>query len=184
MKKIILSLLCLTFSITLFAQKTLPEIKDGTTLKCSAYVQGQEFPLDLTLKSIAGPVTMLWAVEGYGDGAFVMSTKALENATQMYVTTQPATGETKLSDSETFGMISKVAYKALAETKTLTYGGIKFKLKTPDANPMKINGKEIDATHVVSEDGKLELWVLNNPNLPLVLQSAGFPTDIVVIEIK
>ena len=49
---------------------------------------------------------------------------------------------------------------------------------------MKIGGKEIDATHIVSEDGKLELWILNNANLPLVLQSVGFPTDIVVAEIK
>ena len=184
MKKIFLSLFCLGLSITLFAQKTLPEIKAGTTLKCSAYVQGQEFPLGLTLKSITGAITMIWTVDGYGDGTFVMSEKAAESANKMYVSTQPTLGETKLADDETFGMISKAAYKALMDTKTFTYSGMKFKVKTPAAAPMKVGGKEIDATHIVSEDGKLELWVLNNPNLPLLLQSAGFPTDIVVTEIK
>jgi len=184
MKRIILSFLCLISSITLFAQKMLPELKAGTTLQCSAYVQGQEFPLLLTLKSVTSPVSMAWTVDGYGDGTFVMSGKALESATKMYVTTQPTLGETKLADDETFGMISKTAYKALADTKMLTYGGMKFKIKTPAASPMKIGGKEVDVTHVVSEDGKLELWVLNNPNLPLVLQSAGLATDILVTEIK
>lgn len=183
MKKIFLSLLCIGFSLGVFAQKTLPEIKAGTTLQCIAYVQGQEFPLGLTLTKIDGPVTIAWTVEGYGDGSFVMSQKALESGTKMFVTTQPATGETKLSDDETFGLISKAAYKTLVDTKTLTYAGMKFKLKAP-ATPVKISGKEIDASHIVSEDGKLELWILNNPKLPLVIQSAGLPTDMVVAEIK
>ena len=183
MKRILLSLFCLSFSLASFAQKTLPEIKAGTTLQCVAYVQGQEFPLGLTLKSIAGPVTMLWTVDGYGDGAFVMSSKALESASKMYVTTQPATGETKLGDDETFGLISKAAFKTLTDTKTLTYGGIKFKLKTP-ATLVKIDGKEIDVIHILSEEGKLELWILNNPNLPLLVQSSGFPTDILITAIK
>lgn len=184
MKKIFLSLLCLSISIASFAQKTLPEIKAGTALQCIAYVQGQEFPLGLTLKSIDGPVNVLWSVEGYGDGSFVMSAKALEGATKMYVTTQPSTGETKLGDDETFGMISKAAYKSLVDTKALTYGGVKFKVKTAANSTMKIGGKEMDVTHIASEDGKAELWILNNPNLPLLLQSAGFPTDIIVTEIK
>ena len=49
---------------------------------------------------------------------------------------------------------------------------------------MKIGGKEVDATHVVSEEGKVELWVLNNAAFPFILQSAGLPTDIVVSAIK
>ena len=49
---------------------------------------------------------------------------------------------------------------------------------------MKIGGKEMDATQIVSEDGKIELWILNNPNFPFILQTAGLPIDIVVSEIK
>ncbi len=49
---------------------------------------------------------------------------------------------------------------------------------------MSINGKEVDATHVASEDGKLELWILNNSNFPFILQTAGMSIDIVISEIK
>jgi hypothetical protein len=184
MKKIFLSLLYLSFSLNLLAQKALPELKVGTVMQCSAFVQGQEFPLVLTLKSISGPVSIAWSVEGYGDGTFEMSAKALEGATMFSLPTQPALGLTKLADTETFGIISKAAYKTLAETKVFTYNGVKFKVKTPEPNPMKWAGKEADVTHIISEDGKIELWILNNPNFPLMVKTAGLPTDILVNEIK
>lgn len=184
MKRLLISLLCLGFFITAQAQKVLPEVKVGTVLYCSAFVQGQELPLILTLKSIAGPVSIGWSVDGYGDGSFDMSAKALENANQFSVPTQPALGATKLGDTETFGFLSKAAYKSLMETKTFTYGGMKFKIKSSDASAMKIGGKEMDVSHVESEDGKLQLWILNNPNLPLMLQTAGLATDILVVDIK
>jgi hypothetical protein len=96
---------------------------------------------------------------------------------------QPGLGSTKLSDTETYGLISKSAYKSLIDTKGFTYNGMKFKVKT-DAAVMKIGGKEIDASVVSSEDGKLTLWILNNPNLPFIVQTAGMPIDLVVTEIK
>jgi hypothetical protein len=184
MKKIIVTLIAFVSSVAVYAQKTLPEIKVGTVFNCSAYVQGQEFPLSLAVKSIAGPVSIAWTVEGYGEGTFEMTTKALESATKMAVVTQPSLGANKLPEDETFGIISKEAYKTLADKKAFTYSGVNFKVKSPDTSPMKIGGKEIDATHVVSEDGKVELWVLNNAAFPFILQSAGLTTDIVVAEIK
>lgn len=184
MKKIIFTLIAFVFSVALYAQKTLPEIKTGTVLNCSAYVQGQEFPLLLTLKSIAGPVSFAWAVDGYGEGTFEMTAKSLESGSKFHVTTQPALGATKLADDETFGIISKSAYKALIDKKVFAYNGINFKIQTPDSKPMKLNGKEADATHVISEDGKMELWILNNATFPLILQSVGLATDIIVGEIK
>ncbi len=183
MKKIFLSLMCLSFSMALFAQKTLPEIKDGTQMNASVYAQGQELPLGLKVKTDKGTFTLAWSVEGYGDGEFVMSEKALEGGTSIFLT-QPGLGTTKLSDSETYGLISKAAFKSLVDTKGFTYNGIKFKAKTTGISPMKIGGKEIDVTQVASEDGKIELWILNNPNLPFILQTAGMPFDTIVTEIK
>ncbi|TKB96589.1 hypothetical protein [Pedobacter cryotolerans] len=183
MKKIMLTLAAVVFAITTFAQKTMPEIKVGTIFSSSAFVQGQEFPLLLTVKSIDGPVSIGWAVDGYGEGSFDMSKKAFDSANKMLQVTQPSLGATKLADDETFGLISKSAYKSLTENKTFTYSGVKFTLKTP-ALAFKLNAKEVDATNVISEDGKLELWILNNPNFPFILQSNGMPTDIVVLDIK
>ncbi|MES2418341.1 MAG: hypothetical protein V4541_09145 [Bacteroidota bacterium] len=183
MKKIFLFLLCLGFSLSLFAQKVLPEIKIGTALYSSAFVQGQEYPLVLTIKSIAAPVTLAWSVEGYGDGTFEINEKALKDGTEMFMG-QPGLGATKLGDAETYGLISKTAFKTLTDTKAFTYNNIKFKVKTPDSNPMKIGGKEIDAIHVVSDEGKVELWILNNPSLPIILQTVGLGIDVMVNEIK
>ena len=183
MKKIFLSLFCLSLSITLCAQKMLPEIKDGTKMTASAFLQGQAYPLNFAVKSTKAPVTIAWSVEGYGDGEFVISEKALESGNAIYLI-QPSLGTTKLSDSETYGLISKAAYKSLIDTKEFTYSGIKFKAKTTALIPMKIGGKEMDATQIVSEDGKIELWVLNNPSFPFILQTAGLPIDIVVSEIN
>lgn len=184
MKTLLFSLLCICVLSTANAQKTLPEIKAGTVMYASAFVNGSEFPLELSIKNLSAPLSIGWSVEGYGEGSFEMSEKAVESAANLSSTGQPALGVTKLNDNETFGIISKAAYKTLAETKTFIYGGSTYKIKTDDANPLKLSGKEIDVTHVSSEDGKIELWILNNPSLPLILQSSGLETDISISEIK
>lgn len=183
MKKIVFLLLSLSFFTTVYGQKTLPEVKVGTVMNASAFVNGQQYPLILTVKSTTAPVILTWSVEGYGDGTFEMTAKAIESATKIY-TGQTALGATKLSDDETFGILSKAAFKALADTKSFTYNGAKFKVQTPDSKPLKLEGKEADAIHVISEDSKIELWVLNNPALPLLMQTSGLPTDITVNSIK
>ncbi|RYD80858.1 MAG: hypothetical protein EOP55_00950 [Sphingobacteriales bacterium] len=184
MKKIIAICFCLAVAVGVKAQKTVPEIKAGTVMYANAFVQGQEFPLLLTVKSITAPVSIAWSVEGYGEGAFEMSAKSVDNGTQLLAVTQPALGVTKLSDTETFGIISKAAFKTLSDTKAFTYGGINFKVKTPETAAVKISGKEVDVFHVISEDGKQELWILNSAAFPLIVQSSGQATDITISEIK
>jgi len=150
----------------------------------SAFVGGSEYPLELSIKSLSAPFSIGWAVDGYGEGSFEMSDKALADATGLSATGQPSLGVTKLSDNETFGVISRAAYKNLAETKTFSYGGLTYTVKTPDDSPLKLAGKEVDATHVISDKGKIELWILNNPSFPIILQSSGLDTDISISEIK
>ena len=181
MKKIIFTILSIGLFFSASAQKLLPEIKAGTTLSSHVYVQGQELPLVLTLKTITAPVVLNWAVDGYGEGSFEMSANALEKGTAIYMG-QPGMGLTKLADNETYGLISKAAFKSLIDTKAFTYNGATFKVKSP-ATVMKLGTKEADVIHVVN-DQKIELWILNNPNMPLILQTAGLPIDVVVVEIK
>jgi hypothetical protein len=182
MKKIFLTLLSLSLFTIAFAQRTLPEIKDGTKMMANVFVSGQEYPVAFTIKSAKAPVNIAWSLDGYGDGDFIVSEMGLNSGSAMYMA-QPGIGTTKLSDTETYGLISKAAYKSLVDNKGFTYNGMKFKVKT-DAPAMKIGGKEIDATAISTEDGKLQLWILNNPNLPLIVQTAGMPIDMVVTEIK
>ena len=184
MKTLFLSLLCVCILTTANAQKTLPDVKVGTIMYATALVNGSDFPVELSIKSLSAPFSIGWSVEGYGEGSFDMSNKALDSAMNISSSGQPALGATKLNDNETFGIISRTAYKSLAATKSFTYSGMKYKVKTPDNAPFKLGGKEIDVTHVTTEDGKIELWILNNPTFPLILQSSGLETDITVSEIK
>ncbi len=183
MKKILFTLVCISFFGSTYAQKTLPEIKKGTTMLASAFLGGQEFPLTLTIKSLTAPFAIDWTVEGYGDGTFEMSEKALEGATQLALG-QPALGTTKLADDETFGLIAKTAFKSLTDNKFFTYNGIKFLAKTADGKSFKIGDKEIDVIYVTTEDSKIELWILNNPNLPFIMQSSGLATDVLINALK
>lgn len=182
-RKIAFTLCCLGLVAMAYAQQLKPEIKVGTILGATVFVQGQEVPVTFTIKRLEAPVTLAWVVDGYGEGAFEMSQKAIENGKEIY-TQQPPQGTTKLSDSETFVLISKAAYKALVTNKSFAYNGLNFKPKETGLNPMKLGGKEIDATQVVSEDGKVEIWILNNPDFPLILQTAGLGMDLVINEIK
>lgn len=183
MKKIMFILCGLGILSTAQAQKTMPEIKAGTTLNATAYVQSQEVPVLFTIKRIEAPITFAWYVDGYGEGQFEISQKGFESGKSIYME-QPPQGTTKLSDGETYGLISKDAYKSLVDNKAFTYNGIKFKAKETGLKPMKLADKEVDATQVASEDGKVELWILNNPSFPLILQTAGLNLDIVIHEIK
>lgn len=162
----------------------MPEIKSGTTITSIAIVQGQQIPLFLTTNSIADGISLGWAVEGYGDGSFKMNAKAIENGNKMFMITQPAMGETKLADDETFGFISKSTFKSLLESKSFNYKGLKFNLKTSSNAAPKINGKEADAINVISVDVKYEFWLLNNLSFPLIIQSSGLTPDIIISEIK
>jgi len=184
MKKLIAVCFCLCICLGVNAQKSVPEIKVGSNLYCTAIVSGQEFPLLLTVKTLSAPYSMAWSVEGYGDGSFETSAKAFESGDQFAQVSQPALGVTKLNDNQTFFTISKAAFKSLSDTKSFTYSGAKFKLKTPESAAVKINGKDADTFHVISEDGKMEFWILNNADFPLIVQSSGLATDIIVTEIK
>lgn len=183
MKKIMLTLCFLGFLSIAYAQKAMPEIKAGTTLGATVYVQGQEVPVLFTIKRVEAPITFAWYVDGYGEGQFEISQKGYESGKGIYME-QPPQGTTKLSDSETYGLISKEAYKSLVDTKSFVYNSIKFKAKETGLKPMKLAEKEVDATQVASEDGKVELWILNNASFPLILQTAGLGLDVVIHEIK
>ena len=61
MKKILLTFFALCLTIVVFAQKLSPTIKEGTVISSSAFVQGQEFPLMLKIKSAVTPFAIEWA---------------------------------------------------------------------------------------------------------------------------
>ena len=168
--------------MTTFAQKVVPEIKDGTSIMLSVAVQGQEIPVYLTVDKIASAPIVKWSVDGYGDGAMQMTEKGMNEGT-MFFTGQPATGTTALADTETWSVLSKAAFKSLVANKSFSYNGMKFTVKD-GAPDFKIDGKVIDSFTVTSDQGGQTICVLNNASFPLVLQTVGMPMDTLVQMIK
>lgn len=182
MKSVKLTILMLLFSVITFAQKFNPEIKDGTTMSSYVVMSGSEIEVGLSISSNDSGVGINWVVVGFGEGTFQMSKEAVEKGTKMYGG-QPLPGITTLSSNETFALISKAAFKSLKETKAFTYNGFNFINKT-STESVKINGQEADVIFVGTEQGGVNLWILNNPEFPLIIKSNGLPIDLYISDIR
>jgi hypothetical protein len=170
-------LFCLT--ATAFAQKYVPQIKNGTVLNYSAHSRafGQDIPLTLTLASITAPVQMKYSVPQLGNGVFEMSAKAMESGKKMAIKEPSTNSVTKLKDDETLAVLSKNTFTNLTTNKTFELNGQTFTV-TADTTVYKINDKEADVFYAVTANGKTKLWILNNPDFPLVCKLQGGPQGI------
>lgn len=170
-------ILCLT--TTTFAQKYVPQLKNGSVLNYSAHSRafGQDIPLTLTIGSITAPVQLKYSIPQLGNGTFEMSAKAMESGKKMALKEPQMDGVTKLKDDETFAVISKSTFSNLTTNKTFVLNGQTFNVTT-DATPYKINDKEADVFYATTANGKTKLWILNNPDFPLICKLEGGPQGI------
>ncbi|WP_299515006.1 hypothetical protein [Mucilaginibacter sp.] len=170
MKKIMLAPLFILLTTAVFAQKYIPIIKPGTVMSYTAYLRnlGQHVPITLTIKSIGDPTNVQWNVDGLGTGIFSISAKAQDSGTKLAVRTPNADNVTKLKDDETFVTVSKTTYTSMIKNEPFELNGIKFTVDTNDTTVYKINNKIAPVLHAISANKKSELWVLNNPDFPLL----------------
>ncbi len=179
MKTIYAFALVLCLNVTAFAQKYIPQIKAGTVLNFNAYSRafGQDVPLQLTIISVTAPVQLKFNVPQLGTGTFEISTKAMESGKKMAFKEPEMDGITKLKDDETLAVLSKNTFTNLTTNKTFELNGQTFKV-TDDTAPYKINDKEADVFYAVTANGKTKLWILNNPDFPLICKLEGGPQGI------
>lgn len=179
MKLFCVLLLTVCLNVSAFAQKYLPQIKAGTVLNYTAYHKafGQDVPLTLTVLSIAAPIQLKFFVPQLGSGIFEMSAKAIENGKKIAIKEPAMDDVTKLKDDETLAFLSKNTFKNLTTNKTFELNGQTFTVSA-DATPFKINDKEADVFYAATANGKTKLWILNNPNFPLICKLTGGPQGI------
>jgi hypothetical protein len=163
-----------SFSSALFAQKYVPVIKEGTVLNYDGFSKalGQHIPLTLTIKSLGDPVSIQWFVDGYGTGTFEIPAMAIDSGTKLVIKQPDPDGVTKMKNDETLIVISKTTFGALVKNNAFELNGQKFTV-VADTATYKINDKAADVFHATGENGKSELWVLNNPDFPLVYKAKG-----------
>lgn len=171
----------LLLSASSFAQNILT-FKEGSTLNYDVNYGGQFVVFALTIKSMGDPIKMDWDVQGTG-GTYEMTKKGFDNGSSF--NTQPVQGGVaRLTDDETFCVISQSAFKSLTATKSFTYGGVTYTAKETGA--YKFKDSTADDFYAVSADGKTEMWILNNPTFPVLLKIKGNPNgvDFAVSEVK
>ena len=179
MKTIYVIALMVCFNTAAFAQKYVPQIKAGSVFNYNAYSRafGQDVPLTLTIVSITAPVQLKFNVPQLGTGTFEISAKAMESGKKMALKEPETDGVTKLKDDETIAVLSKNTFNSLTTNKTFELNGQTFTV-TEDTTPFKINDKEADVFYAVTANGKTKLWILNNPDFPLVCKLEGGPQGI------
>ncbi len=174
MKKVLVLLFIAGFYTNSFAQKYVPVIKEGSVITYDAYSVslGQHIPLMITIKSLGDPVKIQWDIDGYGTGSFEIPAKAIESATKLVIKQPDPDGVTKMKDNETLLVLSKMLFSAMIKDKAFELNSQKFTVATDTAS-YKINNKAADVYHAVSDNGKSEVWVLNNPDFPLIYKAKG-----------
>lgn len=179
MKKALLLLTFASLTVTAWAQKYVPQIKTGTVLNYTAYARafGQTLPAVLTISDLNAPLKIKWVINGLGTGTFEISAKAMQSGTKMALREPGMDDVTKLKDNETLAFLSKDTFTALVTNKAFELNGQKFTV-TDGAAAYTLDGKEADTFYAVTANGKTKLWILNNPDFPLICKIEGAPQGI------
>jgi len=174
MKKLIWFTVGTLLSFNAWAQKYVPQIKNGTVLNYTANIpaMGQTLPTILTITELNAPMHIKWLISGLGTGTYEISGKAIQSGTKMALREPGYEPVTKLKDNETLGFLSKDTFSSLVTNKAFELNGLKFTV-TEGAPAYMLDGKETDTFYAVSANGKTKLWVLNNPDFPLICKIEG-----------
>ena len=140
------------------------------TYSVIARATGQTANITLTILSLGDPYQIKWDIPFVGTGKFEMSAASVQSATKT-LAEEPAADEiTRMKDDQTLLILSKDTYKSAVTTKTFNLNGYTFKVQ-PDTAAFKINKKDADVFYAVSSKGNRRIWVLNDPDFPLICRS-------------
>ncbi len=146
-----------------------------------ARATGQPASIELTIVSLAPPVKIKWNIPFVGSGFFEMSAKSMQSATKTLAEEPAADEVTTMKDDQTLLVLSKDTYNSMVSNKTFQLNGYTFNVQT-DTAAFKINKKDADVYYAVSTKGNRKIWVLNNPDFPLICR-ANRVTDLIDFEL-
>ena len=172
-------MICYTAS----AQKYVPHIKEGTVMNYNVHSRstGQPAGITLTIISLTPPVKIKWEIPFVGSGFFEMNAKSIQSATKT-LADEPAPDETTtMKDDEALLILSKDTYNSMVTNKSFQLNGYTFNVQT-DTAAFKINKQDADVFYAVSTKGNRKIWVLNNPDFPLICKSVKV-TDYIDFEV-
>ncbi len=178
MKNTVLAILfCASFQLG-FSQNYVPSIKNNTELNYVCKLHGQTRSLSLLTKTTKD--TLVFNLETRGvKSDIITSQKALKNGNALSFNQGEFSSVTRLKSNETFFMISQSAYQDLVKNKKFIYNNTTYVLDEKiDSSNVILEGKTIDAYHVVAQIDKTEMWIIKNPDFPLICKITENPLGI------
>jgi len=187
MKRLCSLSLVMLIGSAVFAQKYVPVIKYGTKVSynVASRASGATATVTLTILSLTDTVKLGWDIPFVGKGTFAIMPKAMQSGTKLLVEEPLPDEVTQLDDNETLVFLSKDTFSSLVNNKTFMLNGYTFNVK-PDTSNYKIDDKPADIFYAVTAKGNREIWILNNPDLPLICRSrrAAKALDFYMVAIK
>ncbi|TEB42927.1 hypothetical protein D0809_18890 [Flavobacterium circumlabens] len=160
-------------------KKTNLNIKPNLVLTYSAKdPKGNEVLLPLEIKELNDKKIVLEYSMINGDkkisGEWVISPKGLESGKYFNWQALNPSEVRILPKDQTIFCVSKKFLDEIKSKKTAKYDDKTFELKEiPKGKEIIVDGKEIDAIYIAEKGGDSKYWILNNRDLPFIVNSAG-----------
>ena len=178
MKNSILTIvLCFLFQMVA-AQSFIPTIKNNTALHYVCKLHGQTRTLTLTTKINNDNLVLDLDTKGLKSN-IIIAQEGLKNGNALSFNQGETSDVIVLKPTETFFMISQSAYQELLKNNKFIYNNTTYVLDDKvDGNPVAIDGKTINALHVVAQIDETEMWIVKNPDYPLICKMTKNPLGI------
>lgn len=178
MKNTIITIVfCCLFQLAT-AQSFIPSIKNNTALNYVCKLHGQTRTLTLTTKITADKLVLDLDTKGV-KSSIVIASEGLKNGNALSFNQGETSDVIVLKPTETFFMISQSAYQDLLKNKKFVYNNTTYVLdEKTDAAPVVIDGKTVEALHVAAQIDETEMWIVKNPDFPLICKMTKNPLGI------
>lgn len=173
MKKqiILLSIFLTVFAGNLLAQSIVPD-----TLLFVFKLHGQTRKYEMSFREKQDSIYLHWGIERYlkwQSGSYAMSPESINQGIRLNFL-QPEDGKhIKLSPEETAYFLSRSAYKQLKEQNSFVYNQTTYSVQKGNEQAL---GRPL--IHVKDIVEGCEMWILDNPELPLVWRMRNNPLEI------
>ena len=140
--------------------------------------QGNEVTFPLTIAEMDDKKIKLTYEMSNGNkkigGGFLISGKGINQGKNLnWEPLNPSTIKT-IPDDQTVFCVSRKFFDELKKNKVAKYDGTTFELKKMPKGKEIVVGKQIiDALYIQEKGGKLSYWILNNRDLPFILNREG-----------
>ena len=160
------------------AQSFIPTIKNNTALHYVCKLHGQTRTLTLTTKINNDNLVLDLDTKGLKSN-IIIAQEGLKNGNALSFNQGETSDVIVLKPTETFFMISQSAYQELLKNNKFIYNNTTYVLDDKvDGNPVAIDGKTINALHVVAQIDETEMWIVKNPDYPLICKMTKNPLGI------